>query len=320
MMLGLTDLSDSSEDDETNCLQQPTSPSISKKTLPQPSNRSFSLKSGSFRTSTRIKRYKTIPIREPSSSDSFSHSSDDNEQTSKVFDEANKQNTYLKCKIRGCSVKKPSEQDLFEHVRIDHPDRKHRCNICPVAFKLKGDLTGHSRTHREDNPFECDECGKKFNRKTTLRNHKVIHNEQQMIACRLGKCGLRMTRENLEEHIKASHPEYEHKCSICPMSFKWNSSLIVHQQAHTGDKPYKCKECGKKFSRMANYERHQRVHTGERPFKCEVCGKKFTQLGTLKAHMRTHTGEKPFSCTFCGEKFAQSISQRLHEVSCSMKL
>eukprot|EP00116_Pleurobrachia_bachei_P006805 sb/3467067/ len=118
MMLGLTDLSDSSEDDETNCIQQPTSPNLSQKTLPQPSKQSVSLKSESLRTSTRIKRAKTNPIQEPSSPDSSSPSSD-SEQTSKVFDGANKQNTYLKCKIRGCSVEKPSEQDLFEHVRIE---------------------------------------------------------------------------------------------------------------------------------------------------------------------------------------------------------
>eukprot|EP00116_Pleurobrachia_bachei_P001897 sb/3462159/ len=349
MMLGLTDLSDSSEDDETICLQQPTSPNLSQQTLPRPSKQSVSLKSGSLRTSTRVKRAKTYPIQEPSSPDSSSHSSDDSEKTSKVLHETNEQSSYFQCKIRGCPVEKPSEQDLFEHVRIDHPDRKYRCNICPVAVKRRFDLARHKMTHSVDKPFECDECGKcfrlkdyfdihcrthlgdkrfecheckkSFKRKATLQYHQLIHNKQRMVACRVGNCGLRMLRENLENHIKTAHPEYEHKCCSCPMTFKSNHALIVHKRMHNGDKPFKCKDCGKNFSQKSSFQVHQRsIHSGERPFKCKECGKTFAQLGNLKVHMRQHTGEKPFSCTICGEHFAQSTYRRHHEISCSKKL
>eukprot|EP00116_Pleurobrachia_bachei_P004515 sb/3464777/ len=266
MMLGLTDLSDSSEDDETHCLQQSTSPNLS--------------------------RAKSNLIQKPSSSVSPSHSSDNKEQTSKATNEANEQSSYFQCKIRGCPVEKPSEKDLFEHVIIDHPDRKYQCDVCPTAFKMKTDLDRHSRKHSEDKPFLCDECGNSFKWDKSLQNHKLTHNEQRMISCGMGKCGLRMPRENLEHHIKTTHPKYKHKCLRCPMSFKCNYDLAVHKRVHTGDKPYKCKECGKGFKQLSN----------------------------LKRHMRTNTGEKPFLCTTCGNRFSRSNTLRLHEISCSMKL
>eukprot|EP00116_Pleurobrachia_bachei_P000803 sb/3461065/ len=320
MMLGLTDLSDSSEDDETSCLQQPTSPNLSLQTLPQRTKQPVSLNSGSRRASTRIKRAKKNPIQEPSSPVSPSNSSDNKENTFKVTNETNKQSSYFQCKIKGCSVEKPSKQDLFEHVRIDHSDRKYRCNVCPTAFKSNTLLTRHGSLHSEDKHYKCDECGKLFKWERSIEYHKLTHNKLYMISCRVGKCGLRIPREKLEEHIKVAHQEYEHKCSSCPMTFKSNFALIQHNRVHTGDKPYKCKECGKNFSRLDILKAHQRVHTGERPFNCKVCGSGFKQLGTLKAHMRTHSGKKPFSCNLCGKQFAQLNTFRSHELSCSGKL
>eukprot|EP00116_Pleurobrachia_bachei_P004119 sb/3464381/ len=241
MMLGLTDLSDSSEDDEKNYLQQPTSPNLSKQILPQPSNSPVSLKSGSRRRSTRKKRAKTTPYQEQSSPHSPSHSSggisskgDDSTETFKVDNATNEQS--FQCKIRGCPVVKPSEQDLFEHVRIDHSDRKHQCNVCPTAFKLKIELNRHSTAHSKDKPFECDECGKGFKWKRSLSYHKLTHSDMPF---RVRKCGLKMPRENLEDHVKIAHPEYEHKCSRCPKTFKFNAALIVHERVHSGDKPFK---------------------------------------------------------------------------------
>ena len=42
--------------------------------------------------------------------------------------------SQIQCKIRGCSVLKPTKEELFDHVRLDHSDRKYSCNVCPKAF------------------------------------------------------------------------------------------------------------------------------------------------------------------------------------------
>ena len=331
MMLGLEDLSDSSEDDETSCLQQPTLPNLSKQILPQPSNQPLSLESQSCRKSTRIKRAKTNPIPDSPSNSSCASSSKRStrrkishykKKTSKVFNEINEQSPCLsfQCKIRGCSVKKPSEQDLFEHVRIDHPDRKYRCNICPNAFFTVLQCSRHRWAHSEEKCFKCHQCGKTFKYLNTLKYHEATHSIQPLISCRVGKCKLKLPRENLENHIKAAHPEYKHKCSSCHMRFRFNYALVVHKRVHSGVKSYECEECGKTFFDKHHLQTHQRVHTGERPFECKECGKTFTTKGNLKTHLRTHTGEKPFSCTLCGEQFSQLSSCKIHEISCSEKL
>eukprot|EP00116_Pleurobrachia_bachei_P005270 sb/3465532/ len=214
MILGLTDLSDdSSEDDETNGLQQQTSANLS--------------------------RAKTNPTQELSSPGSSSDFDDYiTEDIPEVCNETNEQSSCFRCKIKCCRVAKSSEQDLFEHVRIDHADRKFRCDVCPTAFEFKRSLAIHNRKHSEAKSFECDQCGKCFNWKRSLKNHKIIHNEQRIISCWVKNCGLSMSRENLEEHIKTAHPEYKHKCSICPMAFKLKNGLIIHKRVHTGDKSY----------------------------------------------------------------------------------
>ena len=95
-------------------------------------------------------------------------------------------NGYLyQCTIRGCPIMKPLEEDLFEHVRIDHADRKHRCDICPNAFKFPNQLSKHSLVHSGDKPHQCDECGMKFTLQLSLKRHQYsIHNEKKLASCR----------------------------------------------------------------------------------------------------------------------------------------
>ncbi|NXP42998.1 ZN250 protein, partial [Leiothrix lutea] len=47
---------------------------------------------------------------------------------------------------------------------------------------------------------------------------------------------------------------------------RWRqSSELVHEQPHDGEKPHKCLECGKSFNHMCFLIQHQMIHTGERP-------------------------------------------------------
>ena len=63
--------------------------------------------------------------------------------------------------------------------------------------------------------------------------------------------------------------------------FSENSTLIKHQQVHTGEKPFLCDQCNISFSEIANHTKHQKVHTWKKPFLCDQCDKIFFERFTL---------------------------------------
>ena len=50
-------------------------------------------------------------------------------------------NKTYKCQYKQCGVRKPSVQELHEHIRSDHPVQQHRCDQCPMSFNQSGLLT-----------------------------------------------------------------------------------------------------------------------------------------------------------------------------------
>eukprot|EP00116_Pleurobrachia_bachei_P008952 sb/3469214/ len=225
----------------------------------------------------------------------------------------------VQCKIRSCLVWRSSDKDLYQHIRDDHPDRKHFCDVCPMAFVKVAELTRHHLAHSGYRPHKCKECGKSFSFEYNLHRHQIfVHSK--IVMCRIKNCGVRLPKSQLYEHIETTHPKQKFQCDICPISFSNKADLNRHRRIHSGIKPFQCEKCGKRFSRKEIYKTHdQLVHSGEHPFKCKVCGKRITRKGGMKNHMRTHTGEKPFPCSNCGKTFLRSDQRHIHEVKCSEK-
>eukprot|EP00116_Pleurobrachia_bachei_P005964 sb/3466226/ len=240
------------------------------------------------------------------------------EPTSESELKDNKRAKIVQCKIMGCSVWKSSDKDLYQHIRDDHPDRKHFCDVCPMAFVKVSKLTRHNLTHSKSKPHECKKCDKSFVLKHHLHQHIILVHSRKM-SCPIKNCTVRLPKPELYDHIESEHPKDEFKCDVCPMSFTRKQELHAHGKTHSGDKPYSCGECGKKFTTSSSLNKHKKIHSGVRPFKCEVCGKGFTEAGNLRSHIRTHTGEKPFVCSKCGKQFNQASIRRVHEVTCPAK-
>ena len=116
-----------------------------------------------------------------------------------------KRNKLFQCKIRDCSVWKSSEKDLRQHIRDDHPDRKHFCDVCPMAFKEKYNLDEHLKVHSGVKPFMCEQCGKRFTRSSDLTNHKRIHTGERPFKCEV--CGMAFKQAGaLKRHLKRHKP------------------------------------------------------------------------------------------------------------------
>ncbi|PBK88136.1 hypothetical protein ARMGADRAFT_997381 [Armillaria gallica] len=59
----------------------------------------------------------------------------------------------------------------------------------------------------------------------------------------------------------------KHICTICHKRFRRPSSLVIHNNTHTGATPYQCSfpGCGKEFNVKSNMLRHYRNHTTSVP-------------------------------------------------------
>lgn len=51
-----------------------------------------------------------------------------------------------------------------------------------------------------------------------------------------------------------------HSCEFCGKKFRFQSNLIVHKRAHTGEKPYKCTVCDHACAQSSKLKRHMKIH------------------------------------------------------------
>ena len=138
-------------------------------------------------------------------------------------------NKTYRCKYKHCGVKKPSEQELFEHNSTEHPVLRHRCDVCAMSFNRASTLTRHKRIHSElGYKYKCQYCGKRFTRSSHLKIHSLTHTGDK-----------------------------PHKCSVCGKGLAHRSSLTRHMRIHTGEKPFSCSHCDMRFRDISHKYNHE---------------------------------------------------------------
>ncbi|XP_063688670.1 histone-lysine N-methyltransferase PRDM9-like [Bolinopsis microptera] len=143
----------------------------------------------------------------------------------------NHTNKTYKCRYRQCGVKKPSEQELYDHISTEHPLQQYRCDVCPMSFNTAGQLGYHKRTHGDrelESQHECKYCGKLFLQSGDLKKHALTHTGER-----------------------------PHKCSVCGKGFTVKCNLTRHMRIHTGEKPYSCSYCDRRFSESGDRNKHE---------------------------------------------------------------
>lgn len=84
-----------------------------------------------------------------------------------------------------------------------YDDRPYKCDLCPVAFKLKKYLRKHRFLHTGIKRFQCDICGKKFPRRPALVQHSITHSQ-----------------------------DYPFKCDVCNKQFKMKRNFLVSKKLY----------------------------------------------------------------------------------------
>ena len=103
----------------------------------------------------------------------------------------------------------------------------------------------------------------------------------------------------------------QHKCEICPKTFKKRAYLLKHnREVHTNPERYKCDDCGRSFTRKHDLTVHQRNNcSGQKrrnssPTRqvrklrryeciCSICDQRFTGFQGLRTHLMTSHGMQP---------------------------
>nr|XP_060615274.1 zinc finger protein 501-like [Anolis sagrei ordinatus]XP_060615275.1 zinc finger protein 501-like [Anolis sagrei ordinatus] len=64
-----------------------------------------------------------------------------------------------------------------------HPQKRHVCFVCGMAFHCEPYLISHELTHVQEKSFKCGTCQKSFREKEDLQNHQKIHSEEKRFKC-----------------------------------------------------------------------------------------------------------------------------------------
>ena len=136
-------------------------------------------------------------------------------------------NKSYKCQYKKCNTNRSTLAELYEHIRLDHPVERYRCDVCPMTFGSQNYLNNHTLTHN-DKSYQCKYCDKYF----TLPHH-------------------------LSSHLLTHTGVKQHKCSACSKEFNQKGHLTVHMKIHTGERRYQCSYCDKRFTRNDSRDTHE---------------------------------------------------------------
>lgn len=173
-----------------------------------------------------------------------------------------------------------------------------KCHICDTVLDSPEDLVAHlTQKHCSGSPYKCTECGKSFKLITSYNRHLGFHDQ-------------------------SNRPL---KCCYCPMGFKYNYSLLNHENRQHGakhqiaakkkptEKAFQCTKCDKAFKTNYDLLDHDRyIHQQLPGTTCKLCGKHFRNRSSLRKHHLVHTGDRPYDCPHCDAVFRNTTSLVRH--------
>ena len=210
-------------------------------------------------------------------------------------------NLNLICKICGPVYRYSTKEGFEKHLAL-HGKVNFECSTCGRIFSNERKLKFHGIKHGIK-PFSCDQCPKAYNSQRFLDDHKRTHTNERPFKC--GICNASFTSSMRLDYHAFTHSDYKYPCKICGKVFKRKEDLVwSHMGVHSDARPFKCPLCDKTYKYRSSLRLHNRSHTGEK-VTCEICQKSFRDPSDLKKHSNIHSGLKPHLCDTCGLFFRQ---------------
>jgi KRAB domain-containing zinc finger protein len=218
----------------------------------------------------------------------------------------------LRCSWCRCALE--SKAALLAHVCPEKLKRP-KCPDCGREFRQRRNMLAHQRICRGEDRLTCEECGGKVKGKHALGRHMLIHRSGPM-NCHI--CAKSFTKESdLKRHERTHDKVKSHVCETCGKLFSSTSNYNQHvRKVHKGAKAFKCTECPKSYPYRSSLKLHMKSHGGEKTFACDQCDKKFLYKNNLTRHLKSHEAAPPIKCTKCDSVFSGKSLLKSHALTC----
>ena len=215
-----------------------------------------------------------------------------------------------------CETKLASEQDLKDHLAIQHDIAKGRirrfqCPDCEKVFNRGANLRAHIKaTHTVYPPLNCKLCKFVALYSGNLKKHIVTAHEEKTIKC--DDCYYKVKHATtMEKHIESEHRR-EYTCEVCSYNTKDKKSFRRHLFIHGEDGAYKCSTCDFRTKTPDSLKTHEKYHKPPQ-YICDACEYTSHNQANFSTHKKTKHGNPQHKCITCGKMFLHKRHLLKHE-------
>ena len=187
-----------------------------------------------------------------------------------------------------CGAFFSTNKSLQRHIRAQHQDLKHYCQLCQKAFRYVTAKTRHEKhcsgnTKHADKVHACQQCSKQFKAKWYL-----------------------------DAHIAAQHMGVTYPCENCGKVFKYSWDCKKHSAlCNNEQKTYNCSVCDKTCSTMLGLSKHQSSHEKH---PNESLSRKRKSPTVAHTNCKKPRRSNDFRCRQCGRLFPNRHDHYLHRM------